>query len=87
MRKMMSLIIEDLQPTEDHPRFFLFSKGADSTIMSKLASPSMYGSAERARARAEVIRLTDSQLRCVGGWEVGGGMGMGDGDGGWEGGG
>lgn len=63
MRKMMSLIIEDMQPTGEHPAFFLFSKGADSTLMSKLAPPSVHGTAERARARAEVVRLTDSQLR------------------------
>jgi hypothetical protein len=65
MRKMMSLIIEDMQPTGEHPAFFLFSKGADSTLMSKLAPPSVHGTAERARARAEVVRLTDSQLRFV----------------------
>jgi hypothetical protein len=58
MRKMMSLIIEDLQSPPGKPRFFLYSKGADSTIMSKLANPKQTGG-----NATYVISQTDQHLR------------------------
>ena len=59
MRKMMSLIIEDLQCPANRPRFHLYCKGADSTIMAKLASTRAAGSGDA----AYVASQTDTHLR------------------------
>jgi magnesium-transporting ATPase (P-type) len=65
MRKMMSLIVENMQPTAGEPRYLLFSKGADSTIMSKLDRSSVSDtlSSSAWEARETMIERTDGILR------------------------
>jgi hypothetical protein len=63
MRKMMSLIVEDLQPDEGRARYYLYSKGADSTLFAKLRGSVAGLTPAQASARAEALRLTEGHLR------------------------
>ena len=59
------MIIENMQPAAGEPRYMLFSKGADSTIMSKLdrAGAAAGIPAATVQAREAMIARTDEFLR------------------------
>jgi hypothetical protein len=65
MRKMMSLVIEDTQAPDDRPRFFLYCKGADTTIMSKVDRSTRGIKPAEAAEREAIIARTNTHLRCA----------------------
>lgn len=63
MRQMMSVIVEVMDAPGDHGRYFLFSKGADNKLFSKLDLSTEGWAPEALAARERVISSTEQQLR------------------------